>query len=351
VDGELRALARGYQAGLERYVDGGGESELAAAHAFSQAAFGAERTVLDVIDVHSRAVQALSGRATSTDATVTAAGFVYLAEALSTFEMTQRAFWEARNRADSEHAIALSLQRDLLPRAIPNVTGLDVSVRYLPGEIGSHAGGDWYDIFELDAQRVGLVVGDVTGHGVTAAAAMGRLRVAVLAHALDGLGPSEVIKRVDTLLHQLDTGEYATMVYVVADPGRGKLVMANAGHPPPIIIEPDGTPKKVDLAHDRLLGVRPPLARRRQEATNISPGSHLLLYTDGLIEPLERAGHDGIEQLCHIVEGFTGTARQLCEHVLTELAPRGAQDDICIVAVTLTAPHRARRLKHRHRRR
>jgi hypothetical protein len=137
-------------------------------------------------------------------------------------------------------------------------------------------GGDWYDIFELDARRVGLVVGDVTGHGVKAAAAMGRLRVAVLAHALGGLGPSEVIERVDTLLDQLATSEVATMVYVVADPGRGKLIVANAGHPPPpIIIEPDGTVRRVDLAHERLLGVRPPLTRRRQEVTNISSGGHL----------------------------------------------------------------------------
>lgn len=351
MDDELGTLAAGYQAGLQRFVDVGDEAELEAAHAFSQAAFRAERTVLDVVDVHSRAVQELSGRAASSDPTLTAAGFTYLAEALSTFEMTQRSYWEAKHHADSAHAIALALQHDLLPRAVPEVTGLDISVRYLPGEIGSHAGGDWYDIFELDPQRVGLVVGDVTGHGVRAAAAMGRLRVAVLAHALDGLGPSEVIKRVDALLDQLDTGELASMVYVVADPGRGKLVVANAGHPPPILIEPDGAARRVDLAHGRLLGVRPPMTRRRQNVTNISSGGHLLLYTDGLIEPFERIGHDGIEQLCHVVEGFTGTAQQLCEHVLNELAPQGAKDDICIVAATLTAPTRPRRLRrrpHRH---
>jgi serine phosphatase RsbU (regulator of sigma subunit) len=298
----------GYQAGLQRYVDASDEAELEAAHAFSQAAFRAERTVLDVVDVHSRAVQELSERGASSDTALTAAGFRYLAEALSTFEMTQRSYWEAKHHADSEHAIALALQRDLLPRAVPEVTGLDISVRYLPGEIGSHAGGDWYDIFELDPQRVGLVVGDVTGHGVRAAAAMGRLRVAVLAHALDGVGPSDVIKRVDLLLDQLATNELATMVYVVADPARGKLIVANAGHPPPVIIEPDGTARSIDLAHGRLLGLRPPLTRRQQETTNISSGGHLLLYTDGLIEPLERAGHDGIAQLCHVT--LTATPRQ-----------------------------------------
>jgi len=350
VDSELSALAAGYRAGLQRFVDAGAEAELEAAHVFSQTVFRDERTVLDVVEVHSRAVQELSGRAASADPEVTAAGFAYLAEALSTFEMTQRSYWEAKHRADSEHAIALALQHDLLPREVPAVTGLDISVRYLPGEIGTHAGGDWYDIFELDSQRVGLVVGDVTGHGVRAAAAMGRLRVAVLAHALAGLGPSEVIKRVDLLLDQLATNEVATMVYVVADPGRGKLIVANAGHPPPIIVEPDGSARRIDLGHGRLLGLRPPLTSRHQEATIIPSGGHLLLYTDGLIEPLERAGHDGIEQLCHIVEGFTGTSQQLCEHVLSELAPQGAGDDICIVVATLTAQHRQRRLRRRPRR-
>lgn len=263
--------------------------------------------------------------------------------------MTQRGYWEAQHAAEREHAIALSLQHDLLPRAVPEVTGLDLSVRYLPGESGSHAGGDWYDVFELDANRVGLVVGDVTGHGVTAAAAMGRLRVAVLAHALAGAGPAGVIKRVDTLLDQLATGEVATMVYVVADPGRGRLVIANAGHPPPIIIEPDGTARLVDLAHGRLLGLYPPLPRRTEAATHLDSGGHFLLYTDGLIEPLERAGEDGIAHLCRVVEGFTGTAQDLCEHVINELTPEGTSDDICVLAATLTAQPRPRRLGRRRR--
>lgn len=351
MDGKLRGLAAGYQAGLERFLEGAGEVELEAAHAFSREAFGAERTILDVVDVHRHAVEELLRGASSSETALVAGSFTFLAEALSTFEMTQRGFWEAKHRAESEHAIALSLQHDLLPRAVPEVTGLDISVRYLPGERGSHAGGDWYDIFELDARRVGLVVGDVTGHGVRAAAAMGRLRVAVLAHALDGLGPSDVVRRVDGLLDQLDTDEIATMVYVVAEPGRGRLVVANAGHPPPIVVEPDGTARRVDLARGRLLGVRPSVTRRHQDVTNIGSGGQLLLYTDGLIEPVERSGHDGIAQLCQVVEGFTGTARQLCEHVVSELAPDGAQDDICVVAATLTALPRPGRLRRRRPRR
>jgi serine phosphatase RsbU (regulator of sigma subunit) len=159
-----------------------------------------------------------------------------------------------------------------------------------------------------------------------------------------------VIKRVDTLIDQLGTGEVATMVYVVADPGRGTLLVANAGHPPPVVVEPDGTAPRVMLAHGRLLGLRPALPRGDEEVAQVSSGGHFLLYTDGLIEPLERAGQDGIAHLCRVVEGFTGTARQLCDHVLAELAPDGARDDICVVAATLTAQPRPRRLGRRSRR-
>jgi serine phosphatase RsbU (regulator of sigma subunit) len=351
VDEDWGGLVAAYEAGLQRYVDAGDEVELEAACAFSREAFGAEMTILDVVDVHRRAVERLVGRASSADVELIAGSFAFLSEALSAFEMTQRGYWEAQHLAEREHAIALSLQHDLLPRAVPEVAGLDLSVRYLPGEAGSHAGGDWYDVFELDANRVGLVVGDVTGHGVRAAAAMGRLRVAVLAHALAGLGPADVVKRVDTLLDQLGTGEIATMVYVVADPGRGRLVVANAGHPPPVVVEPDGASRRVEMGHGRLLGLHPALPRRDQDVTQIRSGGHFLLYTDGLIEPLERAGHDGVAQLCRVVEGFTGTAQQLCERVLGELAPEGARDDICVVAATLVAQPRPRRLGRRAPRR
>jgi hypothetical protein len=344
-------LGADYEAALERYVDVGEQVDLEAAHAFSREAFGDEMSVLDVVGLHCRVVEGLLVRASSAEVGLVAASFTYLCEALSTFEMTQRGYWEAQHHAEREHAIALSLQHDLLPRAVPEVTGLDLSVRYLPGEAGSHAGGDWYDVFELDANRVGLVVGDVTGHGVAAAAAMGRLRVAVLAHALAGLGPADVVKRVDTLLDQMGTDEVATMVYVVADPGRGRLVVANAGHPTPIIIEPNGAVRQIDIAHGRLLGLRPPLPRRHEDVTQISSGGHFLLYTDGLIEPLERAGRDGIAHLCRVVERFTGTAQELCDHVVGELAPEGTSDDICVLAATLTAQPRQRRLGRRRPRR
>jgi serine phosphatase RsbU (regulator of sigma subunit) len=105
------------------------------------------------------------------------------------------------------------------------------------------------------------------------------------------------------------------------------------------------------MGHGRLLGLQPALPRRDQDVTQIRSGGHFLLYTDGLIEPLERAGRDGVAQLCRVVEGFSGTAQQLCERVLGELAPEGARDDICVVAATLVAQPRPRRLGRRAPRR
>jgi hypothetical protein len=236
-----------------------------------------------------------------------------------------------------ERSIALMLQHDLLPGAVPAMPGLDVAVRYLPGEATTHAGGDWYDLFPLPHERVGLVVGDVTGHGVNAAAAMGQLRMAVLAYALAGFEPADVIQRIDVLLEALGTGRIATMVYIIADPRNGELLVANAGHPPPILIEPDGTATHVLAGHGLLLGVSPALNHRSHEITPVRPGSHLLLYTDGLIEPPERQGVDGVTVLLEATQGFTGTADELCDHVLAALAPGAASDDICILAATVLA--------------
>jgi hypothetical protein len=233
-----------------------------------------------------------------------------------------------------ERSIALMLQNDLLPAAVPPVAGLDVAVRYLPGEATSHAGGDWYDLFELGDGRVGLVVGDVTGHGVTAAAAMGQLRIAVLAYALAGFEPGDVLRRLDVLLEALGSGEIATMVYVIADPRHQRLLVANAGHPPPMVVGPDGRARALAAGQGLLLGVDASLPRVDAEEAALEPGSHLLLYTDGLIEPLERQERDGIDQLRAVVDGFAGSADELCRHVLAQLAPALSGDDICILAAT-----------------
>jgi hypothetical protein len=243
----------------------------------------------------------------------------------------------SRQFAHEQH-IASMLQLDLLPPALPTIAGLDVALRYLPGEPGSHAGGDWYDVFEIDDGRVGLVVGDITGHGVGAAAAMGQLRMAVLAYALAGYEPMGVVEHVDLLIERMGSGTVATMVYVLVDLSRAELTLVNAGHPPPVVVTAGGASRRLLEGHARLLGVSPPLSDREQRLVELRTGSHVLLYTDGLLEPVERAGDDGVARLQDVTDGFTGTADELCDLVLAEMAPDGAQDDVCVVAATLLPP-------------
>jgi len=324
-----------YAAALERYVAGGGELDLEAAYALGRQAVAEGTTLLALVEQHRAAVDLLTRGGTRLGPDTLDATFRFLSEALATFEMAQRGYWEATEMAARERAIALMLQHDLLPAAVPPVEGLDVAVRYLPGEATSHAGGDWYDLFRLDDGRVGLVVGDVTGHGVGAAAAMGQLRIAVLAYALAGFAPGDVVARIDVLLESLGKGDVATMVYAIVDAEREELVVANAGHPPPIVVEPGGRPRVVDAGRGLLLGLDPRLDERATEATAVPAGSHVLFYTDGLIEPLERQDRDGVGHLVQVMDGFTGTAEDLCRHVLAELTPEQSGDDICILVATL----------------
>ncbi len=324
-----------YAAALERFVARGREQELEAAYAIGRRAVADGMTILGLIDQHRAAIEVLAGRGVELKAEQLDATFQFLSEALATFEMAQRGYWEAKEMAARERAIALMLQHDLLPAAVPPLPGMDVAVRYQPGEATSHAGGDWYDIFPHDGGRVGLVVGDVTGHGVAAAATMGQLRIAVLAYALGGHEPREVVGDLDVLVERLGTGDIATMVYVTVDRTHHQLVVTSAGHPPPVIVAPDGTCRMVDGGHGRLLGVSPPPVGRTQVDVPVAPGSHVLMYTDGLVEPAERAGIDGLELLARATRGFQGSADELCDHVLAELAPAGARDDICILAATV----------------
>jgi serine phosphatase RsbU (regulator of sigma subunit) len=180
-------------------------------------------------------------------------------------------------------------------------------------------------------------VGDVTGHGVAAAASMGQMRMAVLAYALGGFEPGDVVERVDVLVEALGRGHVATMVYAIADVTRHELVVANAGHPPPLVVPPEGPATTLEAGQGLLLGLDPALNRRRGEAATVAPGSHVLFYTDGLIEPLERQEHDGVGHLVDVASGFRGTAAELCDHVLASLSPHQSGDDICILAVTFTA--------------
>jgi serine phosphatase RsbU (regulator of sigma subunit) len=329
-----RNFANSYRKSLTRYVEAGEESQLAEAYNLGRAACVNGSTILELVEVHRSAVATLALADGTRDAAAVDATFTFLAEALSTFEMAQRGYWEAQESSRRERAIALKLQNDLMPAAAPQVEGLDVAVRYLSGEVGTHAGGDWYDVFEVPEDAVGLVVGDVTGHGVGAAAMMGQLRIAVLAYALGGKAPATVVEEVDLLLHRLAGGDIATLVYVLADLAHDRLVMTSAGHPPPVLVPAGGKARLWTEGRGRLVGVSPPARGRSQAVAAFPVGSQLLLYTDGLVEATERTGQDGFARLLEIAQGFEGSAAALCDHVLAQLAPDGGRDDICILAAT-----------------
>ncbi|WP_228975762.1 SpoIIE family protein phosphatase [Streptomyces sp. DH12] len=185
-------------------------------------------------------------------------------------------------RYDSEAALARGLQDALLPHRLPRLRQVDTVARYLPGTQGMDVGGDWYDVV-MTPRGLALVIGDVQGHGVSAAATMGQLRSAVRAFALAGHDPSEVMSGTNRLLIDLDPGQFASCCYGVLAPGTGLLQAVRAGHLPPLLRHPDGRTEVVDLPGGVVLGVDAD-ARYPVTELRLSPGAVLALFTDGLVE-------------------------------------------------------------------
>ncbi|QDY75462.1 SpoIIE family protein phosphatase [Streptomyces qinzhouensis] len=202
---------------------------------------------------------------------------------------------ERARRYDTESALARGLQDALLPHRLPVLGQVETVGRYLPGTQGMDVGGDWYDVVET-GDRIALVIGDVQGHGVAAAATMGQLRSALRAFALSGPDPREVMGGTNRLLIDLDPGQFASCVYLLLDPLTGSAQAVRAGHPQPLLRHPDGRTEVLDLAGGVVLGVDPAASYPVTELT-LEPGAVLALYTDGLVE---RAGTDidsGVERL------------------------------------------------------
>nr|WP_253266424.1 SpoIIE family protein phosphatase [Streptomyces sp. 6-11-2] len=240
-------------------------------------------------------------------------------------------------RYTREHTMAVTLQRSLLPRGLPEYSALEVAYRYLPAQAG--VGGDWFDVIELSGARVALVVGDVVGHGLHAAATMGRLRTAVHNFSSLDLAPDELLARLDDLVARLDRdgaaagGEEglagATCLYAVYDPSSGTCSLARAGHPPPALVGPDGSVAFADLPAGPPLG----LGGLPFEATELRlpEGSQLVLYTDGLVQDSERDIGTGLELLRAALAHPDRPPEQTCRAVLDALPPDHAIDDIALL--------------------
>ncbi|MEU9121093.1 SpoIIE family protein phosphatase [Streptomyces sp. NPDC048506] len=243
-------------------------------------------------------------------------------------------------RYTREHSTVLALQRSLLPQSFPDLNAVEIAYRYLPSESG--VGGDWFDVIPLSSSRVALVVGDVVGHGLHAAATMGRLRTAARNFAELDLAADEVLTCLDNLVGRLDRDEGseeittdrtgiigATCLYAVYDPASQQCVMARAGHPPPALVHPDGTVTFPDLPAGPPLGLGG--LPFETITCHLPEGSQLVLYTDGLIEERHRDVDVALDRLRSALAHPNRPPEETCEDVLRTVVPRHPTDDIALL--------------------
>ena len=235
-----------------------------------------------------------------------------------------------------EHAIAETLQRALLPEALPEIPGLDLAVRYLPATEGATVGGDWYDAFPLADGRVGLVIGDVSGHNIASASTMGQLRSLLRAYAIDSPSPDRALQRTNAAVARLLPDALATVVYGVLDPATGDLAYANAGHPAPIVATGAGEAEYLDDTAGTMLGACT-TASFTTGHRRLPPGASLLCYTDGLIEHRHHDIDEGFAALSETLQrSRPSSAEQTCATVQAAFVGAATQDDICLLTARLT---------------
>ncbi|MEV5845112.1 SpoIIE family protein phosphatase [Streptomyces sp. NPDC051985] len=249
-----------------------------------------------------------------------------------------------------EHERALILQRSLLPPGDPEASGLDIACRYLPGNAATEVGGDWFDVIELPGHRTALVVGDVMGRGLRAAVAMGELRTAVRTLALLDLEPAEVLSALDEIARGLGTPGgvqqatrtarqprdadlsevyLATCVYAVYDSVTRRCTFANAGHLPPVLVEPGEDALMLDVPPGMPLGVGgEPFEEVEVE---LPEGALLALYTDGLVESRDHPLDEGLQAFVGALTDPSRPLEDVCDHVLNTLDTHHGEDDIALL--------------------
>jgi serine phosphatase RsbU (regulator of sigma subunit) len=235
----------------------------------------------------------------------------------------------------AERQAALALQNRLLPRPTP-VPGLDVSASYLPSDRQAEVGGDWFDILTLPDDTVGLMIGDVVGHDMVAAASMGQVSSLLRAQAWTGAEPVEVIRALGGLLRHIGSVDIATCVYLrwQATPGGAHLRYANAGHPPPLLRLPDGTVRRLDAPPTLPVGLDDGTRPATQGDVDVPHGSALVLYTDGLVERRHRPLREGLIALTEaLAQAPPSGAQEIRDHLLHVLAADRLDDDVCLLVV------------------
>lgn len=261
---------------------------------------------------------------------------------------------------DAEHSRAKSLQRGLLPRSLPRLPAVTAAASYLPASEGAAVGGDWYDLIPLSADRVAMVVGDVMGHGIAEAATMGRLRTAVHTLADLEMPPDEMFGHLNDLVKELGDDSHVTCLYAVYDPVSRICTFCLAGHPPPVVVHPDGT------LHRPVLVANPPLGAAEPpfdtQELRLPEQCVLVFYTDGLLRSVDRDADEGVALLVSAVadaleetsyfsracDGDGGACLgRLCDIITTQLTqdrPRAVDDAALFLTHTrVTAPDDVRR--------
>jgi hypothetical protein len=200
-------------------------------------------------------------------------------------------------RFQREHVVAEVLQRAVLPDSLPEVTGLRLDAEYRAGVAGTYVGGDWYDVFQLGPSSVFFSVGDVMGKGAPAASLMGQVRSAIRAYAVAGQSPTEVLSSLDLLFDSLVEDRVVTAVVGTIDPATGRVVLSNAGHPPPLVLRADGQAVFCPTQRTLLIAAGLSGAPRPRDEFVLEPGDALILYSDGLVERRGEPITAGMERL------------------------------------------------------
>jgi anti-sigma regulatory factor (Ser/Thr protein kinase)/putative methionine-R-sulfoxide reductase with GAF domain len=230
---------------------------------------------------------------------------------------------------EREREVAVALQRSLLPGRLPRVVGVDSAARYLPAR--AEVGGDWYDVLELPRGLLGVAIGDVVGHGLRAAALMGRLRTALHSYALEAGGPGRTLELVDRFVHTIGENAMATAAYGVLDPATGRMRLATAGHLPPLLIA-NGRTSVIEITPAAPLGAFPYSSYGERELV-LGEGDMLMLFTDGLVERRGESVNNGIDELLRAVRGAR-SAEDACANAFAALVPpEGLDDDVALVTV------------------
>jgi PAS domain S-box-containing protein len=238
-----------------------------------------------------------------------------------------------------ERRLAQTLQRSMITSQLPQVDGIELAVRYLPGSRETEVGGDWYDVIPLPCGRVGVVIGDVVGRGIEAAVTMSQLRTALRAYAIEGLEPAEVVRKLHHMADHLAEGLSTTLVYLDLDVATGELRYVSAGHLPVLRIGGDGGSSYLDAARSTPLGTLPADAAIPQGQLTLKAGDRLFLYTDGLVERRDDGIISRLEKLRQAVHGAPPGLEACLEHVTATMAGDAVRlDDIAMLELRYAPP-------------